>query len=138
MKMSTNKVLCRTYFSILGDFNPYEITKLLSIDPQMFWCAEDLKKNGLPYGFSFWKTPEYSNSPLDIEHQCVSVISLLESKIAILQGISKNNDVTFHLRSVPIIYGNQTPAIVFSHKVTEFCYLTKCTIDVDLYVNIEE
>ena len=54
-----NKNSCYTYFKIVGDFDPAEITKRLQIEPSESWRKDDVRTNGKPYGFALWECARY-------------------------------------------------------------------------------
>ncbi len=45
---------CYTYFRIVGNFEPDEISRKLGLQPYDSWKSEDKNKFGREYGFSAW------------------------------------------------------------------------------------
>ena len=53
---------CYTYFRIVGNFNPDDISALLNLTPEESWKIGDLRRNGTKYEFANWmigKCAEY-------------------------------------------------------------------------------
>ncbi len=46
---------CSTYFKIVGNFNPDEVSGLLSLTPEKAWKMGDLRCNGTMYDFALWE-----------------------------------------------------------------------------------
>lgn len=47
---------CDTYFKIVGNFDPDEVSKLLNLTPDKTWKIGDLRRNGTMYDFALWET----------------------------------------------------------------------------------
>ena len=47
---------CYTYFKIVGNFNPDDISALLNLTPEKSWKIGDLRRNGTKYDFALWET----------------------------------------------------------------------------------
>lgn len=126
---------CYTYFKIVGDFNPDEISTLLNLTPEKSWKIGDLRKDGSKYDFASWqigKCEEYS--PL-VEKQMQKTISVLQDKIQELNQIREKFNAEFFLVVVPQIYaGGINPALAPSLEVIDFCHATRTQIDIDLYI----
>lgn len=130
---------CVTYFSIDGGlFDPDEITKILKIQPNKSWRADDLRMDGKPYGFSYWECGRCDEYNVYVEEQMEKTISVLLNKIDLLKEIYDSYDVNFILEVVPEVNaGETTPCLAPSLKVIDFCHETRTKIDIDLYVYSE-
>lgn len=132
-----------TYFKIIGDFNPNEVTKLLGITPNKQWKIGDvrheLENKTSVYDFSLWQSGlvktinEYS-----VEKQMEQTVSPLKNKIAALNKFKEHNDVNFTLQIVLNFYSKINKPILSPNKgVIAFCYQTQTAIDYDYYFNFD-
>lgn len=127
---------CSTYFVIKGEFDPNDITRILTLMPTRQWRSEDLRPDGTAYGFSLWECGRCNKYDVFTENQMMRTIKQLVPKIHLLQEIKKKYNVTFVLEIVPSIFTREsTPCLAPNRAVIEFCYLTETEIDIDLYVN---
>jgi hypothetical protein len=46
---------CYTYFRIVGDFNPDDVSERLGLTPEKSWKIGDLRRNGTRYDFASWE-----------------------------------------------------------------------------------
>lgn len=126
---------CYTYFKIVGNFNPDNVSKLLNLTPERSWKIGDLRRNGTKYDFSLWEIGRCTEYDIEVENQMRKTIFLLQDKIPLLNQIRMENDVTFTLEIVPTIYvGDINPCLAPSLDVIDFCYATRTNIDIDMYV----
>lgn len=126
---------CYTYFKIAGDFDPDEITHLLSLQPTRTWKIGDLRRNGTKYDFAMWEIGRCKEYDVFVENQMRKTIAPLLNKTNILNLIHNNNNVKFVLEIVPTIYvGDQNPCLAPPLDVIDFCYATRTEIDIDMYV----
>lgn len=142
---------CYSYFAIHGDdFDPADITAALQIQPN----KQLVNKAGDPhrfipnktYPFSRWCSQKFDaigdeESEFSLGRQLNQVVDLFESKIALLNTLKVQYNLTFVLQMVPSFYvtpEKSQPVLVFSHKVMKFCYLTNSEIDVDWYFNSDK
>ncbi len=126
---------CYTYFKIVGNFNPDNVSKLLNLTPERSWKIGDLRRNGTKYDFSLWEIGRCTEYDIEVENQMRKTIFLLQDKIPLLNQIRMGNDVTFTLEIVPTIYvGDINPCLAPSLDVIDFCYATRTNIDIDMYV----
>lgn len=97
---------CNTYFKIVGNFNPDEVSELLNLTPEKTWKIGDLRRNGTMYDFALWEI-----------------------------GRCTEYDVNFVLEIVPTIYvGDTNPCLAPPLDVIDFCHATRTEIDIDMYV----
>ncbi len=126
---------CNTYFKIVGNFNPDEVSKLLNLTPDKTWKIGDLRRNGTMYDFALWETGRCMEYDVEVEKQMRKTIALLQDKIQLLNQIREENDVNFVLEIVPSIYvGDMNPCLAPPLDVIDFCHATRTEIDIDLYV----
>jgi hypothetical protein len=131
---------CYTYFRIVGDFDPSEISRSLSLEPSRQTCVGDVRKDGTFYSFAFWEYGYCGEYDVFIEKQMMRTIKDLILKTQELKEIKQKYDVSFFLEVVPSMYvGNTNPCLAPNREVIEFCYHTETAIDIDLYLfNSEE
>ena len=126
---------CYTYFKIVGNFNPDEISVILNLTPEKSWKTGDLRKNGTKYDFAYWEIGRCSEYDVEVENQMRKTIAVLQDKIPVLNQIREKYDVSFFLEIVPEIYANDTnPCIAPSLDIIDFCHATRTEIDIDMYV----
>ena len=130
-----NKNSCFTYFKIVGDFNPDDVTRILGIIPEITWKSGDLGSNGKPYSFAGWETGRCMEYDVFVDNQMKKTIALLQNKISLLNQIKNEYDVSFFLEVVPMIYTDEsTPCLAPSLEIIDFCHATRTEIDIDMYV----
>ena len=136
----TTKNTCYTYFRIVGDFNPDEVSALLNITPEETWKKGDKRKNGTLYDFSSWEVGRCDEYDVEVANQMRKTISVLLDKIEVLNQIREENEVSFCLEIVPTIYANdENPILSPTFDIIDFCHATRTEIDIDMYVfNSEE
>ncbi len=62
-------------------------------------------------------------------------ISVLQDKISILNQIKQENDVSFVLEIVPVIYADDiSPCLNPTMDIIDFCHATRTEIDIDMYI----
>lgn len=125
---------CRTYFKIVGNFNPDKVTEWLGLQPDQVWHIGDSRKNNTTYDFAAWFFGMNSEYNIIVEKQMLATIAPLQTKIDVLQQIKNQYDVDFILEIVSEIYvGEITPCLAPSQAVMQFCVATETTLDIDLY-----
>ena len=126
---------CYTYFKIVGDFDPDEVTDLLGLEPEKTWKIGDERSNGTRYDFALWMIGRCNEYEVEVEKQMRKTVSSLSDKIELLNKIRSENDVSFFLEIVPTIYvGDSNPCLAPSLDIMDFCHATRTEIDNDLYV----
>lgn len=126
---------CYTYFKIVGNFQPDEVSALLSLTPEKSWKIGDSRRNGTKYEFALWEIGRCSEYDVYVENQMRKTISVLQDKIPLLNQIRMDNDVSFVLEIVPSIYaGDINPCIAPPLDVIDFCHATRTEIDIDMYI----
>ena len=126
---------CYTYFKIVGNFNPNEVSKILNLTPEKTWKIGDLRHNGTMYDFALWEIGRCTEYDVEVEDQMRKTIALLQDKIQLLNKIREENDVSFILEIVPSIYVNDVnPCLAPPLDVIDFCHATRTEIDIDLYI----
>ena len=132
---------CRTYFDIVGEFDPDEMTKRLGLKPFRSWKSTDIRRaDGKQYGFAKWAACLEEDYDPYVYKMMEKTIAPLQGKIEELNAIRKEHDVKFYLTVVPhVIAGGINPCLAPSLEVMRFCVATETEIDLDLYTyNSEE
>lgn len=122
------KNLCRTYFSIDGEFDVFDVKEKLNINNIEIHTEKN--KNYIIIG---------NNDKYDVDVNKMIRITLkdLFNKIDILNEIYDKYNVKFYLEIVPEINGNSEevhPILSLDHDIIEFIYLTKTIHDLDYYI----
>ena len=126
---------CYTYFAIVGNFNPDDVTALLNLTPEKSWKIGDLRRNGTKYDFANWEIGRCTEYDVEVEKQMRKTISVLQDKIPLLNQIREKHDVSFYLEIVPSIYADDvSPCLAPSLDIIDFCHATRTEIDIDMYV----
>ena len=126
---------CYTYFRIVGNFNPDDISALLNLTPEESWKIGDLRRNGTKYEFANWMIGKCAEYDVYVENQMRKTISILLDKIATLNQIREENDVEFFLEIVPFICVDDiNPCLAPPLDVIDFCHATSTQIDIDMYL----
>lgn len=126
---------CYTYFKIVGDFNPDDVSKLLNLTPEKSWKIGDVRRNGTKYDFALWEIGRCTEYDVEVEKQMRKTIAVLQDKISILNQIRMENDVSFILEIVPTIYaGGINPCLAPTLDIIDFCHATRTEIDIDMYI----
>ena len=60
---------CYTYFRIVGNFNPDDISALLNLTPEESWKIGDLRRNGTKYEFANWMIGKCAEYDVYVENQ---------------------------------------------------------------------
>ena len=126
---------CYTYFRIVGNFNPDDVSALLNLTPEESWKIGDLRRNGTKYEFASWRIGKCAEYDVYVENQMKKTISMLLDRIATLNQIREENDVEFFLEIVPSIYVDDiNPCLAPPLDVIDFCHATRTQIDIDMYL----
>ena len=126
---------CYTYFRIVGNFNPDDVSALLNLTPEESWKIGDLRRNGTKYEFANWKIGKCAEYDVYVENQMRKTISMLLDKIATLNQIREEKYVEFFLEIVPSIYVDDiNPCLAPPLDVIDFCHATRTQIDIDMYL----
>ena len=120
---------CYTYFKIVGNFNPDDVTELLNLTPEKTWKIGDLRRNGTKYDFALWEIGRCTEYDVEVENQMRKTIAVLQDKIPLLNQIRQEYDVSFCLEIVPTIYvGDTDPCLNPSLDVIDFCQDRKSVV----------
>ena len=126
---------CYTYFKIVGNFNPDDVSELLNLTPEKTWKTGDMRRNGTRYDFSLWAIGRCEEYDVRVENQMKKTIAVLQDKIPLLNQIRQTYDVSFYLVVVPTIYVDDiNPCLAPSLDVMNFCHATRTELDIDMYV----
>ena len=126
---------CYTYFRIVGNFSPDDVSALLNLTPEESWKIGDLRRNGTKYEFANWMIGKCAEYDVYVENQMRKTISMLLDKTATLNQIREENDVEFFLEIVPSIYVDDiNPCLAPPLDVIDFCHAKRTQIDIDMYL----
>ena len=126
---------CYTYFTIVGDFDPDSVSRLLNLNPDQSWRIGDLRRNGTAYDFARWSFGKCDTYDVIVTNQMRKTIAPFLDKIDVLNEIYCKNNVNFYLAVVPSVHaGDISPCLAPSLDVMDFCHATRTEIDIDLYV----
>lgn len=126
---------CYTYFRIVGDFDPDNISQKLDLQPFEVLKKNQQRKNGTKYDFSAWHFGQCNIYNIDTACQMEETIQQLKNKVNILNDIQREYDVSFYLEIVPCLFSyNTKPTLSPSLDVIDFCHATRTEIDIDLYI----
>ena len=126
---------CYTYFTIVGDFDPDSVSRLLNLNPDQSWKIGDLRRDGTAYDFARWSFGKCDTYDVIVTNQMRKTIAPLLDKIDVLNEIYCKNNVNFYLAVVPSVHaGDISPCLAPSLDVMDFCHATRTEIDIDLYV----
>ncbi len=126
---------CYTYFRIVGNFEPDEISAILQLTPEAQWEIGDYRKNGTQYDFASWEIGRCTEYDVSTENQMRKTIAPLTDKIEQLKKIHSAYDVSFYLEVVPSVFADDTaPCLAPSLDIIDFCHETRTEIDIDLYL----
>ena len=126
---------CYTYFAIVGNFNPDDVTALLNLTPEKSWTIGDLRRNGTKYDSANWEIGRCTEYDVEVKNQMRKTIAVLQDKIHLLNQIREKYDVSFYLEIVPSIYADDvSPCLAPSLDIIDFCHATRTEIDIDMYV----
>ena len=129
------KNACYTYFRIVGDFDPDEITRKLGLSPFEIRRIGDALAGGRRSEFAAWNFGKCDDYDLCTDEQMWRTIEPLLGKEDILNEIRERYDVVFWLEIVPELYVSETtPSLAPSLEVMDFCHATRTRLDIDLYI----
>lgn len=130
---------CYTYFAIVGDFNPDEVSKLLKLTPNKTRKIGDLRKDGGEYDSALWQFGKCADYDVEVGNQMRKTIAPLLDKIALLNEIKEKKALSFYLAVVPQLYVNDVnPCLAPPLDVMDFCHATRTEMDIDLYLYNEK
>ena len=126
---------CYTYFKIVGNFNPDDVSALLNLTPEKTWKIGDTRRNGTRYDFALWEIGRCTEYDAQVENQMRKTIAVLQDKIPLLNQIRETYDVSFFLVVVPTIHVDDiSPCLAPSLDIIDFCHATRTEMDIDLYL----
>ena len=126
---------CYTYFRIVGNFNPDDVSERLNLTPEKVWKIGDLRRNGTRYDFASWEIGRCAEYDVQVENQMRKTLASLWDKVSLLNQIREENDVHFVLVIVPTMYVDDiNPCLAPPLDVIDFCHATRTEIDLDMYI----
>ncbi len=130
-----DQTTCYTYFSIRGDFDPAEITKILGIEPERTWRKGETTPYGGTYNNTSWTGCFCREYDIDLSVQMEKTIQPLLSKYEELNLIRTKYNAYLALEVVPkIVYGSDKPILGPSMAIIQFCCETQTHLDIDWYL----
>lgn len=133
--MDEAKFKIKTYFKIMGDFAPDDVTALLGIQPDKQWKKGDARQaaGGQVYQFSMWRCGSVATKNyLHAEKQMEKTISPLLEKVELLRDFRQSHNVKLTLEVViKFISIDEKPTISPSSAVIDFCHATATELDYD-------
>ena len=130
-----DQTTCYTYFSIRGDFDPAEITKILGIEPERTWRKGETTPYGGTYNNTSWTGCFCREYDIDLSVQMEKTIQPLLSKYEELNLIRTKYNAYLTLEVVPkIVYGSDKPILGPSMAIMKFCCETQTHLDIDWYL----
>ena len=133
---------CYTYFRIIGNFDPDDITKHLGLEPEDKWKIGEPRRHGIGhYTFAHWEIGRCKEYRVCVTEQMEETIRPLLDRVDLLNEIREEYGATFTLMVVPNIFagnGENTPYVSPSHEVIAFCAATHTKLDFDMYFHSEE
>ncbi len=125
---------CYTYFRIVGNFDPDEISAILQLTPEKQWKIGDHRGDGSRFDFASWEIGRCTEYDFETANQMRKTIAPLTDKIDHLKKIHSAYDVKFWLEIVPSVYADEkSPCFAPSMDIIDFCHETRTEIDIDLY-----
>ena len=127
---------CYTYFSIKGEFDPDEISKLLGLQPfEAHKAGESRARANGVYSCSVWNFGKCEEYNVNVNEQIRKTIEPLLVKVDELKHIKDSFAVNFYIEVVPEIYMDKpTPILGLDLDIIDFCHETRTEPDIDLYV----
>lgn len=130
------KFKIKTYFKIIGDFNPSDVGEMLGLAADKQWQKGDLRRPpNDTYNFSFLSCGTVvTKNNYYAEKQLEKTLALLQDKVAVLNGIRQQFNVKFVLSVVVKFYDvDEKPVLSPGAAVMEFCHATGAQLDYDYY-----
>ena len=126
---------CYTYFKIVGEFDPQELSNILGLNAEKSWRSGDTRIDGSKYEFALWEIGRCDDYDVEVANQMRKTIAPLRDKVDLLNKIRQENNVSFYLEIVPTIYAeDSTPCLAPTLDVIDFCHSTRTELDIDLYI----
>lgn len=130
-----DQTTCYTYFSIRGDFDPAEITRILGIEPERTWRKGETTPYGGTYNNTSWTGCFCRDYDIDLSVQMEKTIQPLLSKYEELNLIRTKYNAYLTLEVVPkIVFGSDKPILGPSMAIMQFCCETQTHLDIDWYL----
>ena len=134
-----NRTTCYTYYSIRGDFNPEDITRILNILPHKTTMKGQANEYGQICKCSSWRGCLCSEYNIDLSVQMKKTITPLLDKTRELESIRTKYGAFLSLEVVPeIVWGSDKPIVAPSIEVMEFCCRTHTDLDIDWYFYVDD
>ena len=126
---------CHTYFRIIGNFKPEEITKKLGLRPFRTLKNGDKLNNKSRKASAIWDYGICRKYDVDVTEQMEKTIESLKDKTEILNQIRHDYQCLMILEIFPTVYVNEiAPNFSPSMAVVKFCHETRTKINVKMVV----
>jgi len=132
--MEKTNVMVELY--ICGDekLNPYEISKLLKIEPTLIRLkGEDIKGFSHKWKDNHWELNTGYKNSYDINKQILTLYNKLKDKKDIIKSILENKTAYSEFMIVVNVEQGQFPAMYFKKEFIEFLAYTGVEVGFDMY-----
>ena len=119
------------YFTVVGSFEPDEITRKVGVTPTKCWCEGDLNpRSGLKYSFSRWILRSRLETAASLETHVTDVLDQLDSNRTTFREISIELGGVMEL--VAYFYRDY-PGLSMEHDLIQRMAEYSLSIDCDFY-----
>ena len=126
---------CYTYFTIVGKFDPDEVSVQLNLEPERKVKIGEVRRDGSAHDEAHWEIGRCAEYDVEVGNQMRKTIAPLLSVIPQLCKLREERELSFYLEIVPTLYANEIqPCLAPPLDVIDFCHATRTEIDIDLYV----
>ena len=135
---------CKTFFSLIGDFDSADITNKLGLVPDIAWNVNDPATSLVQLGslngiakqpFSRWVCGTCCDYSGEIVEQLKITLKNLFDKADVIRSIVEETKCKAYLNIVCDAYPlDITPNFSLDYEIIEFCYKSKTVIDSDLFI----
>lgn len=138
----TEKCTGKTYFSLIGYFDPQDITDLLRVNPDYCWKVNDLINSKRTFAdsaarrmFSKWVYGTSTAYNGDFNRQIKTTIKNIVSKADLIKELVDNHSVKAYIQiECDVTADGLLPNFSIDKEIIEFCYKSGTVIDSDMSV----
>jgi hypothetical protein len=121
----------KAYFSVTGDFDPIEITKLVGIQPSETWKKGDRnERTRYERKFSRWSLNSRLNEFAPLEDQIADVLAQMEPSVEAICGLRKTFSTYMQLVGW---FHTDYPGMHFDEKLISGLARFQLSVDFDFY-----
>lgn len=132
------KHACRTYFLVVGDFDPKAFCRALGVTPtRTVRRGEPQGERGIPAPADMAEIGYNDRYRVDVNEMIRKTLAELADKTALLDELRRRHALSYYLEIVPeIASGSDEPCPILSldPDIVEFLYRTGAQHDLDYYV----